>query len=203
MVGCSLSLFYHLCFHHDLVHRSVDEENEAIQKQALQQGSTAWWPGRRVGSAQGNVGPADPVQGYGCLPLAFCRKRSSSHASLLLTSGRGSVSGRSQPASSKAQKGQERREKSRWQEREWGGRERSEARRGRSSRAGAGFDLTIRPSCFPPSQQQPSPAQPSLRSVCPSVLVARPLSLSNLLSWSACHSAQSSAVRERLTDLTD
>lgn len=171
-------LFYHLYFRHELVHPSVDEENEAIQKQALQQGSTAWWPGRRVGSAQGNVGPADPVQGYGCLPLASAGNDLAQDASLLLTSGRGSVSGRSQPASGKAQKGQERREKSRWQEREWGGRERSEARRGeaRQEQQGRSRIRLDHPSVsFPPQPAAAQPSPVSVLSVRPSRAPSQPL----------------------------
>lgn len=188
MVGCSLFLFFQLSFHHDLVHSSADEENEAIQKQALQQSSTALQAGG-LGTRQ--RGTCRSGAGVRLSPIGLCRKRSSSDASLLLTSGSGSVSGRSQPAARhRAQR--EAREEGKIEVAGAGvGRakkKRGEARQEQQGRS-ARFDSTIRPSCSPPSQQQPSAAQSPF---CPSVLVARPLSLSNL-SWSACHSAQSSA----------
>lgn len=105
------------------------------------------------------------------------RKRSSSDASPLRTSGRGSGSGRG-------------REGKRGGKIEVAGAgvgrgERSEARRGSRARAGAGagagFDSTVRPSCFPPAQ---------------SLLSVRPSPPSASLSWSACHSAQQQQQRE-------
>lgn len=173
MVGCSLFLFFQLSFHHDLVHSSADEENEAIQKQALQQSSTALQAGG-LGTRQ--RGTCRSGAGVWLSPIGLCRKRSSSDASLLLTSGRGSVSGRSQPAARhRAQREAREEGKTRWQEREWGGRKRSEARRGRSSRAGA--QDSTRPSVrlVPPQPAAAQSSPVSVLSVRPSRAPSQPL----------------------------
>lgn len=109
------------------------------------------------------------------------RKRSSSGARPLRTSGRGGCNGNSQPAARQASRQREvnaeGEEKSRWQEREWGGAK--EARRGEARQQeqgqGAGFDSTIRPSVLSQSVSPFCPPVPS-----------PPVSLS--VSWSACRS---------------
>lgn len=142
-------------------------KNEAIQRDAA--GSTAWLLSvqvvvrcrcgsdlaRRIGSAKDNVGPADRVSGMRPFLIGCLRKRSSSDASLLLRSDRGSGSGMSQPAAASVREGG----KSRWQEQEWGGAK--EARRGEAEEQGQEQDSTR------PSVLFPQPSQ-SLLSVCPS-----------------------------------